>query len=405
MIYLDYAANTPPCEEALRVFCDVSRDYIANPNSSHPLGLAADERLRKETERFASLLGVKESEIIYTSGASESNNLAVKGAAEHYRPSGKHIVTTWLEHSSIGGAAESLRERGYEVDYAALDEEGRVDLDDLRDLLRDDTVLCTVCLVDSEIGLVQDIPRIAQVVKGHGRRCLLHVDATQAAGKIPLRLGGADLVTLAPHKFYGPIGIGILIKKEGVLLEPQISGGKSATPYRSGTPALALIASAAEAFARAEEHREERYAFVSGLNCTLREALKKYPRVVFNSPESASRAEAACQAPAASPYIFNFSVPGVPSERMVEEMGKRGICISARSACCAPNTPSRAVYALTGDRRRALSALRVSLSHLTTPGELEAFLKAFDECYGQLAGQASPAGRRPSAGRGTRHGP
>ena len=379
MIYLDYAANTPPCEEALKTFCDVSREYAANPNSVHPLGLAANERLREETKRLASLLHVREDEIIYTSGASESNNLAIKGAAEHYRSRGKHIVTTRLEHSSAGGAVESLRGRGYEADYAELDEEGRVDLESLRDLLRDDTVLCTVCLVDSEIGLVQEIPRIVQAVKEH-ERCLLHVDATQAAGKLPLDLRGADLVTLAPHKFYGLNGIGLLIKKEGVLLEPQISGGTSTTPYRSGTPALALVASAAEAFAQAEEHREERYARVAALNRSLRAALEKYPRVVFNSPENAS------------PFIFNFSVPGVPSERFVEELGKRGICISARSACCAPNTPSRAVYALTGDRRRALSSLRVSLSHLTTPDELTAFLRAFDECYRQFAGQEAKHG-------------
>ena len=379
MIYLDYAANTPPCERALKTFCDVSREYIANPNSAHPLGIAANERLQKATKQFASLLHVRENEIIYTSGASESNNLAIKGAAEHYRSSGKHIVTTWLEHSSVNSAVESLRGRGYEVDFAEVDEEGHVDPDGLQSLLRDDTVLVTVCMVDSEIGLVQDVPRIAQIVKKHGH-CLLHVDATQAAGKIPLEIQGADLATLAPHKFYGPNGCGVLIKREGILLEPQISGGASTTPYRSGTPALALIASAADAFAEAEEHREERYACVAALNRRLRRALEKYPRVAFNSPENAT------------PYIFNFSVPGASSERFVEEMGKRGVCISARSACCAPNTPSRPVYALTGDRRRALSALRVSLSHLTTQDELDAFLKAFDGCYRQLAGSGAKHG-------------
>ncbi len=379
MIYLDYAANTPPCERALKTFCDVSREYIANPNSSHPLGVAADERLQEATKQFASLLHAGENEIIYTSGASESNNLAIKGAAEHYRSSGKHIVTTWLEHSSVSGAVESLRARGYEVDFAELGEDGRIGLDSLQSLLRDDTVLVTVCMVDSEIGLVQDIPRIAQTVKKHGH-CLLHVDATQAAGKLPLMIEGSDLVTLAPHKFYGPNGCGVLIRKEGILLEPQISGGASTTPFRSGTPALALVASAADAFAEAEERREERYAYVAALNRSLRGALKKYPRVVFNSPENAT------------PYIFNFSVPGVPSEQVVGEMGRRGICISARSACCAPKTPSRAVYALTGDRRRALSALRVSLSHLTTRDELDAFLTAFEDCYRQFAGSGAKHG-------------
>ena len=373
MIYLDYAANTPLSERALQTFCDVSRKFIANPNSSHPLGTAADERLRRATCLTASLLHAAENEIIWTSGASESNNLALKGAAAHYRSAGKHIVTTWLEHSSVNGAVEALRAQGYEVDYAELDGNGRVDLGALRDLLREDTVLVSVCAADSEIGLVQNIPLIARTVRENSR-ALLHVDATQAAGKLPLDVAEADLVTLAPHKFYGPNGCGILVKRERVLLEPQISGGTSTTPYRSGTPALALIASSADALSEAEERREERYAYVSKLNRRLRAALEEYSRVAVNSPADAT------------PYIFNFSVPGIPSERFLAHLGERGVCISARSACCAPNTPSRAVYALSGDRRRALSSLRVSLSHLTTEGELEEFLKIFDDCYRLLAG-------------------
>lgn len=371
MIYFDYAANTPPCAEALQTFCDVSRDFIANPNSSHPLGLAAKARLDEATRQIASTLNVKEDEIIYTSGASESNNLAIKGTAGRYKSFGKHIITTWMEHSSVNGAVAALKEQGFEVDFVGVDENGLVDLDELKDLLRDDTILVSVCYVDSETGVKQEIGEIAKVLAGRPH-CLLHVDATQAAGKIPLEIENAHLVTLAPHKFNGLNGCGILIKKEGIMLETQISGGMSTTDFRSGTPALALIASTATALKAAAEKMDERYQYVSGLNQKLRQALSCYPKVCINSTKYSV------------PFILNLSITGIPAEQFLDAMGEKGISLSSKSACCASNTPSRPVYALTKDRKRALSTLRISLSHLTTQEEIDTLLQAFDCCYQSL---------------------
>jgi len=371
MIYFDYAANTPVCEEVLQTFCTVSRDYIANPNSPHPLGLAAKERLNQATEQIAGILHVKEDEIIYTSGASESNNLAIKGAAGQYKAYGKHIITTWLEHSSVNGAMAALQNQGYEIDYVDIDENGLVDLEHLKELLRDDTVLVSVCYVDSEIGIHQQIGRIAQILAAFPH-CLFHVDATQAAGKIPLEIENVDLITFAPHKFYGLNGCGVLIKKENVLLEPQIHGGISTTPFRNGTPALGLIASAAQALKLAAEGMETRYETVAGLNRQLRDAFKKYPNIRVNSTNQSV------------PFILNISIKGARAEQFQAELARRGICLSTKSACCAPNTPSRAVYALTKDRRAALSTLRISLSHRTTQEEITALLTAFDSCYHQF---------------------
>ena len=371
MIYLDYAANTPACEEALRTFCDVTREYIANPNSPHPLGLAAKERLDRATEEIAAILHVKAQEIIYTSGASESNNLAIKGAAGQYQAYGKHMITTWLEHSSVNGAMAALQNRGFEIEYVDIDENGLVDLEHLKELLRDDTILVSVCYVDSEIGIRQQVGPIAEILSGYPR-CLFHVDATQAAGKIPLEIENVDLVTFAPHKFYGLNGCGVLVKKENVLLEPQIHGGTSTTPFRSGTPALGLIASTAQALQTAVKSREERYETVSGMNRQLRDAFKKYPKVRVNSTKESV------------PFILNISIAEAKAEQFQSALAGRGICLSTKSACCAANTPSRPVYALTKDRRAALSTLRISLSHLTTQEEIGAFLKAFDECYRQF---------------------
>lgn len=368
MIYLDYAANTPVCEEALQTFCQVSREYIANPNSPHAMGLAAKERLDEATRQITQLLMVEEEEIIYTSGASESNNLALLGAAEEYQKYGKHIITTYLEHSSVNGAVAELQNRGFEVDYVGLTEDGLVDPEELRELLREDTILVSICQVDSEIGIRQQIGALASVVKT-APHCLFHVDATQAAGKIPLETAHADLITFAPHKFYGLNGCGVLIKKKNILLRPQIHGGISTTPFRSGTPALALIASTAKALSVAVQSMDERYRYVEGLNRKLTAALSKYKGVRINSTKQSV------------PFILNLSIPGVKTERFQEELSNRGICLSTKSACCAPNTVSRPVFALTKDRRAALSTLRISLSHLTTQEELDTFLAAFDECW------------------------
>lgn len=368
MIYLDYAANTPVNEEVLQTFCEVSRDYVANPNSHHRLGQSAKQCLDESTRQIAELLHVKENEIVYTSGASESNNLAIKGAAFEYKKYGKHIITTYLEHSSVNGAAAALRDMGYEVDYVDVMESGLIDLQHLKELLREDTILVSVCWVDSEIGIRQDIGRIADLLSAYPH-CLFHVDATQAVGKIPVSFEKVDLMTFAPHKFYGLNGCGVLLKKEKVLLQPLIHGGISTTPFRSGTPALGMIASTAKALSLAQAEQEIRYAYVAGLNGKLRQAFRHYPKVRVNSTQNSV------------PFILNISILGAKSEAFEAELESHEIYLSTKSACCAPNTPSRPVYALTKDKKAALSTLRISLSHLTSEADIREFLNCFDSCY------------------------
>lgn len=367
MIYLDYAANTPVDEAVLATFCETARDYPANPSSPHPLGLAAKERLDAATREIAALTDAKETEIIYTSGASESNNLAIKGAAHQYRARGKHILTTWLEHSSVNGALAALAEEGYEIGYLDLTPDGQVDLNDLRAKLRPDTVLVSVCMVDSEVGLCQPIAEIKQVLADFPRT-LFHVDAAQAAGKLPVSLKDADLITFAPHKFYGLNGSGVLLRRENVLLTPLIDGGISTTPFRSGTPVLPHITATAKALSIALAAREAREAHAVVLNARLRAELAAYPDVRVNST--------ACSVP----YILNISLPGVRAEKMQQALAARGVCLSTKSACCAPGTVSRPVFALTKDKKAALSTLRISLSHRTTAEELDTFLETFAAC-------------------------
>ena len=371
MIYLDYAANTPVREEVLQTFCDVSRRYVANPNSRHELGKFADDCLNEASRTISEILNVQTDEIIYTSGATESNNLAVKGIARQYQNYGKHIITTYMEHSSVIGAVSSLQNEGYEVEYVGVGTDGLVDLEELKELLRDDTILVSVCSVDSEVGVRQPIGQIGKLLTGYPH-CHFHVDGTQAMGKIPVNLADIDLYSFSPHKFYGINGCGILIRKEPVLLEPMIHGGISTTPFRSGTPPLALIASAAKALSLACEFLQERYDYVEELNGTLRKALKRYPKVRINSTENSV------------PYILNISIEGAKSEDFQTALSDHGIYVSTKSACCAPNTVSRPVFAITHSKKAALSTLRVSFSHLTAPEEIETFLGCFDSVYKNL---------------------
>lgn len=368
MVYLDYAANAPACEEVLQTYLEVSRQYIANPSSNHPLGTAARTLLQECTRKMAALLNVEESEIIYTSGASESNNLAIKGVAEKYKKRGKHIITTYLEHSSVNGAIAALVSAGYEVDYVDITQSGLVDVDHLQELLRVDTILVSICYVESEVGIRQDIEKIAKLLLRYPN-CTFHVDATQAVGKIPVSLSQIDLVSFAPHKFYGLNGSGVLLKKEAVLLEPLIHGGISTTPFRSGTPDLAQIAAAEKALSLAVAELEPRYKTVEVLHKKLKAALVLYPKIKVNSTNHSV------------PFIFNISILGAKSEDFQAELGKREICVSTKSACCAPNTVSRPVYAIGKDKKAALSTLRISLSHLTTMAELDVFLDGFECCY------------------------
>lgn len=371
MIYLDYSANTPADPAVLEAFCKAEQTYVGNPNSTHCAGQAAREEMARVTERIAGLLGVTPAEIIYTSGASESNNLAIKGIAQVSRPTGKHIISTALEHSSVGGSLSALQWQGYEIDLVDIRRDGTIDLEQLRDLLRRDTVLVSVCAVDSELGTVQPIRQIAEILKDHPN-CRLHVDATQAVGKTELVTDGVDTMSIAPHKFYGLNGSGLLLKRKALVIEPQIHGGTSTTIYRSGTPALALAVSIEKALELALTKQAERIEHVRELNERLRAALLRYPAVRINSPEGSV------------PHILNLSVQGVKGTVFQRSLSEHGVCVSVKSACSTEGTPSKAVFAVSRDRKNALSSWRISLSHLTTQDELDEFLRAFDQCYKEL---------------------
>ena len=371
MIYLDYSATTKTNDEVLDTFIKCSKEFIGNPNSLHELGVKSKNMIDSASKQIASLLNVKENEIIYTSGASESNNLAIKGICEKYKNRGKHIITTSLEHSSIYGPIDYLIDNGYSVDFVKLDSNGQVDLEDLKKLIKEDTILVSICAVNSELGIMQPINEIAKLVKNYPK-CFFHSDMTQAIGKIEVDISNIDLVSFSAHKFFGIKGIGCLIKKEKIELTPLIHGGKSTTVYRSGTPCLPLIVSISKALRLALENIKEKENYVSELNTYLKEKLSEYEMVRINSNFKSI------------PHILNISILNVKPETMLHALESKDIYISTQSACSASNSKSKAVYALTNDQERASSSIRVSLSYLTTKQEVDEFIKCFDLCYKEL---------------------
>ncbi|NLK29022.1 MAG: cysteine desulfurase [Clostridiales bacterium] len=371
MLYFDYAANTPVDPAVLEYFNIESTRFIANPNSSHFLGREAKARMDQITERIAQMLSVSPSEIIYTSGASEANNLAIKGLVHANRQMGRHIISTSLEHSSVSGALTFLQSQGYEIDLLEVNSDGWIDLQHLKELLRKDTILVSVSYVDSELGIRQPIDEIGKLLEDY-TNCYFHTDATQAIGKIPVSFDHVDCMTFAPHKFYGLNGCGVLLKRKDVILEPLIHGGASTTLYRSGTPTLALAASIEKSLEISLDELDKRYEYVTDLHDKLVSKLQAFPKVRINSTKHSL------------PHIINLSVQGVKATKFVEALEREEICVSIKSACSVVNTPSRPVDAVTKDRKNAMSSFRISLSHLTTMEEVEQLLKGFEKCYQEL---------------------
>ena len=371
MIYLDYSATTPVDKNVLDTFNKVCIDYVGNSNSLHSLGAKSKELEEYSIHKISSILKVKDSEIIITSGASESNNTAIKGICLKYQNRGKHIITTNLEHSSIIAPLNYLSNLGFEIDFVNINSDGVVDLDHLKSLLRDDTILVSICAVDSELGLKQPINDIGELLKAYPK-CYFHVDCTQAIGKVDIDFTNIDLASMSAHKIFGLKGTGILYKKENIVIEPLIHGGKSTTVYRSGTPALPLIVAYAKALELIYLDKDKHYLYVEQLSNKIKSSLEKYKNVYINSTNNSI------------PHVINFSLKGIKSETFIHALEQDEVYVSTKSACSSADSMSSSIYALTHDKERASSTIRISISHITTEEEITKFLEIFNKCYDKL---------------------
>ena len=364
MVYLDYSATTKIDKEVMDSFIKAN-EYCGNPNSLHKLGVEAKDLIDAATRQIANILNVNENEIIYTSGASESNNLAIKGLEKV-----KHIITTDLEHSSIYGPINYLLDKGVDVSFVKL-KNGLVDLEDLKNLIDDRFTLVTLVAVNSETGVKQNIEEIGKMLKKYSN-VTFHSDMTQAIGKVYIDTKDIDMFSFSAHKFFGIKGIGVLVKKDNVRLTPLIHGGKSTTAYRSGTPATGLIVSLAKALRIISEDLDNDYKHVKELNEYLIANLKKYDNVYINSNEYSI------------PHILNISVLTIKPETLMHALSEDEIYISTQSACAKGGNPSKAVLAVTNNSERAISSVRVSISKKTTKEEIDIFLKSFERIYHRL---------------------
>ena len=371
MIYLDYSATTPVSFDVLDSYNKVTKEFIGNPNSLHRLGSKSNELLKSATKQISDLLKVMESEIFFTSGATESNNMAIIGVALANHKKGNHILVSKLEHPSIYAICDYLKNIGFEIEYINNDNEGLIDFDDLKNKVREDTILVSVNSVNSETGVRQPLKFIRQIIRKENPETILHSDMTQAIGKVSVCLNDVDMASFSAHKIYGPKGIGLLYKNSKIKIVPLEYGSGKSSNLKPGTPALPLIVAFSKAIRIAFNDIDKREHFITRLNEKICNYLNKYPDVVINSTKHSI------------PHILNVSVLGLKPETFLHALEEHDIYISTNTACSSGELSS-SVMAIYNDEKRASSTLRISLSHLTTTDEINKFLECFDIIYKKL---------------------
>lgn len=371
MIYLDYSATTPVDIDVFDTLSKVTKNYIGNPNSMHSLGQKSMELLESATKQIADIFGVSSNEIVYTGGSTESNNMAIIGAALANHKKGKHIIVSKLEHPSIYVICDYLKSIGFEISYVKNDSDGLIDFDDLKKLIREDTILVSISAVNSEIGIRQPLKMIRQIIKKENIGTVFHSDMTQAIGKVSVNMRDTDLASVSGQKIFGPKGIGFLYKSSMIKVTPLLYGSTKEN-INPGTPPLPLIAALSKAVRLANENIEKKERFVTLLNEKIVNTLSKYPNILFNKTKYSI------------PHILNISIMDVMPEVMVHALANHEVYVSSNTACSSGEV-SNAVLAVYNDLNRAKHTIRISLSHVTTTEEINRFLEVFKEEYEKLS--------------------
>ena len=376
--YLDNSATTRCSDEAVKIMTKVLQEDFGNPSSLHNKGMEGENYVKAARSEIAKTLKVNDKEIYFTSGGTESNNLAIIGAARAYRRSGNKVITTMIEHPSVANPFAYLEDNGFEVTYLPVDNLGQVDLNALREAMTEDTILVSVMHVNNEIGAVQPIEEIAEIVKSVKKECVFHVDAIQSYGKFriyPKKIG-VDMLSVSGHKIHGPKGSGFLFVKDKIKLKPIILGGGQEWGMRSGTenvPAIAGLGVAArEIYADFDNNIDRMYK----LRDRFISEVTKIDGVTVNGPLDHSGA----------PHIVSVSVFGVRAEVLLHALEDRNIYVSAGSACSS-NKPaiSKTLKAIGLDQKLLDSTVRFSFSIHTTEEEVDYAVSALQELVPMLS--------------------
>nr|WP_253286034.1 cysteine desulfurase family protein [Aerococcus urinae] len=372
IIYFDNSATTKIDPAALKSLVMTMENYYGNPSSLHDLGNQAKALLNKARQQIAELCGCQAEEIFFTSGGTESNNWALKGTAYEKAGRGKHIITSSVEHPSVSHTLKELEQEGFEVTYLPVDKEGRVNPKDLQTALRPDTILVSIMAVNNEIGTIQPIKEIAEILTDFPT-IHFHVDGVQSLGRFknPLIHSRVDLYSFSSHKFNGPRGVGILYKKKNRTLKNLVEGGGQEANLRSGTENLPGIVATAKAFRLSLERAQEENQRQEAIQALIRAYLKQYPDTIrIFSPESG-----------ASPHVLCFALKAVRGEVMVHALEEKGIYVSTTSACSSRQTghSSSTLLAMGVDGSWAHSAIRLSFGFENTEEEAQRFIDTFEE--------------------------
>ncbi|MCD8209808.1 MAG: cysteine desulfurase [Coprobacillus sp.] len=373
-IYFDNAATSKVDSKNLLLFNDINDQYFANPNSPHEEALKASLRYQECEEKILDALHLENYKVIFTSGATEANNLAIRGVVSHYKNRGGHVITSTIEHPSVLETFKALEKEGVEVTYLEPDENGVISPNKVISAIRKDTILVSLMHVNNEVGAINDIDAIGEILLLHPK-IIFHVDAVQAIGKINCDYKNVDLITISSHKIHGLKGSGALIKKSNIQLDAILYGGGQQEGERSGTLDLANACVLSEAFSYAIGHTKENREIVS----PLRERLVSY---LLSKPKwyhlNSSLSEY-------NPYIVNFSLLTAKASVVVEALSREGIYVSTKSSChSASNEPSYVLLAMTHDKKLASECIRVSFSKYNTLDELETFISVLDKIVGEV---------------------
>lgn len=386
-IYLDNAATTRPYEEVVKVVAETMLYTYGNPSSLHKKGMDAENILKAASQFFARQMGALPEEIIYTSGGTESNNTAIIGAAMAYKRQGNKVITSAIEHPSVKEVFRYLEEQGFEVITVGVNEKGEILLDELKEAIDDKTLLVSIMHVNNEIGTIQNLEQIGQLIKEMNKETLFHVDAVQSFGKIPVHVKRAkiDFLSCSAHKFYGPRGVGLLYKNKAVRMQSLVYGGGQQKNVRSGTenvPGIAGTLKAAEiTFAHQKEMLEHMKECKKYLATTI---LNEIPDTWLNGPSIEESA----------PYILNIGFKDVRSEVLLHVLENEGIYVSSGSACSSHKKEKDGVLIAIGNEPKQLDhAIRFSFSHDTQIEDLKKVVEVL-KMQVPLLRRYTPGGRK-----------
>lgn len=378
MIFFDNAATTQPYPEVLHTYQEVATKIFGNPSSLHALGSQATRLLAASRRQIAELLGVSSEEIFFTSGGTESDNWAIKGVAFEKASYGRHLIVSDIEHPAVKASAKWLESQGFEVDYAPVDKRGFVQVDKLAELLRSDTILVSVMAVNNEIGSIQPITAISDLLADKPS-ISFHVDAVQALGKMPLAdilTDRVDFASFSSHKFHGLRGLGFLYKKAGKRIAPLLTGGGQENDLRSTTENLPAIAATAKALRLSLDHQDEKWQRVRAMRDLLHQELSNFPDVIVFSGTDEGFV----------PHILTFGVRGVRGEVTVHAFEEHEIYLSTTSACSSKAGQAAGTLVAMGvPIKDAQTAVRLSLDPSNDMGQVEQFLIIFKQIYAKTA--------------------